>query len=73
MFFYERQKTIGHCHGHGKCLTKLAEGESSRVFLLTFDVHLPDTKGLSCPVQFTDAELVGFHELEQLWFDWIRS
>jgi hypothetical protein len=31
--------------------------------------HLPDTKGLSCPVQFTDAELEGFQEQEQLWFD----
>jgi hypothetical protein len=31
--------------------------------------HLPNTKGLSCPVQFTDAELEGFQEQEQLWFD----
>ncbi|PKX97902.1 uncharacterized protein P174DRAFT_426260 [Aspergillus novofumigatus IBT 16806] len=31
--------------------------------------HLPDTKGLSCPVQFTGAELEGFHEQEQRWFD----
>lgn len=31
--------------------------------------HLPDTKELPCPVRFTDAELDGFHEQEQLWFD----
>ncbi|GAQ07502.1 hypothetical protein ALT_4823 [Aspergillus lentulus] len=31
--------------------------------------HLPDTKGLPCPVRFTEAELDGFHEQEQLWFD----
>jgi len=31
--------------------------------------YLPDTKGFSCPVQFTDAELDGFRDQEQLWFD----
>lgn len=31
--------------------------------------HLPDTKGLLCPVQFTGSELDGFHEQEQLWFN----
>ncbi|KAI9042100.1 uncharacterized protein KD926_006224 [Aspergillus affinis] len=32
-------------------------------------VDRADTKGLSCPVQFAEAELDGFHEQEQLWFD----
>lgn len=31
--------------------------------------YLPDTKGVLCPVQFTDAEMDGFFEQEQLWFD----
>lgn len=31
--------------------------------------HLPDTKGVACPVQFTEAEMDGFFEQEQLWFD----
>lgn len=31
--------------------------------------HLPDTRGIACPVQFTDAELDGFAEQEQMWFD----
>lgn len=31
--------------------------------------HLPDTKGVSCPVQFTEAEMGGFFEQERLWFD----
>ncbi|KAE8151645.1 kinase-like domain-containing protein [Aspergillus avenaceus] len=31
--------------------------------------HLPDTKGLPCPVHFTEAELDGFAEQEQTWFD----
>ncbi|PLB49757.1 phosphotransferase enzyme family protein [Aspergillus steynii IBT 23096] len=31
--------------------------------------HLPNTEGVSCPVQFSDAEVDGFHEQEQLWFN----
>lgn len=31
--------------------------------------HLPDTKGIPCPVKFTATELDGFSEQEQLWFD----
>ncbi|KZF26474.1 kinase-like protein [Xylona heveae TC161] len=31
--------------------------------------HLPDTNGIPCPVQFTDAELDGFAEQEELWFN----
>ena len=31
--------------------------------------YLPDTKGLPCPVQFTEAEMNEFNEEEQLWFD----
>lgn len=31
--------------------------------------HLPGTKGILCPVKFTDAEIDGFSEQEQLWFD----
>ncbi|KAJ5594732.1 kinase-like protein [Penicillium hispanicum] len=31
--------------------------------------HLPDTRGIACPVEFTDAELDGFAEQEQMWFD----
>ncbi|KKK24370.1 hypothetical protein ARAM_000858 [Aspergillus rambellii] len=31
--------------------------------------HLPDTRGIECPVKFTDAELDGFTEQEQMWFD----
>lgn len=31
--------------------------------------HLPETAGKACPVQFTDAEMDGFSEQEQLWFD----
>ena len=30
--------------------------------------HLPDTNGIPCPVQFTEAELNGFLDQEQLWF-----
>lgn len=30
--------------------------------------HLPHTNGISCPIQFTDAELNGFFGREQLWF-----
>ncbi|RAL11096.1 phosphotransferase enzyme family protein [Aspergillus homomorphus CBS 101889] len=30
--------------------------------------HLPDTKGVSCPVHFTDTEVAEFGEQEQLWF-----
>ncbi|RHZ59237.1 hypothetical protein CDV55_106708 [Aspergillus turcosus] len=39
------------------------------VRMVEYWLHLPDTKGLLCPVQFTGAELDGFHEQEQLWFD----
>lgn len=31
--------------------------------------HLPETRGIECPVKFTDAELDGFVEQEQMWFD----
>lgn len=31
--------------------------------------HLPDAKEVPCLVQFTDAELDGFSEQEQLWLD----
>lgn len=31
--------------------------------------HLPDTKGILCPVKFTNTEIDGFSEQEQLWFD----
>lgn len=31
--------------------------------------HLPDTKGIPCPVHFTNAELDDFYEQEKLWFD----
>ncbi|KAL2217191.1 phosphotransferase enzyme family protein [Thermoascus aurantiacus ATCC 26904] len=30
--------------------------------------HLPDTKGIECPVQFTEAELNDFSNQEQVWF-----
>ena len=31
--------------------------------------QLPDTRGIDCPVEFTDAELDGFEEQEKMWFD----
>ncbi|CAG8935063.1 unnamed protein product [Penicillium salamii] len=31
--------------------------------------QLPDTKGISCPICFTDTELDEFSEQEKLWFD----
>ncbi|PKY05244.1 phosphotransferase enzyme family protein [Aspergillus campestris IBT 28561] len=39
------------------------------VRMIEYWPHLPGTQGLSCPVQFTPAELDGFHDQEQLWFD----
>ncbi|OJJ49034.1 hypothetical protein ASPZODRAFT_13771 [Penicilliopsis zonata CBS 506.65] len=30
--------------------------------------YLADTAGVSCPVQFPETEVDGFHEQEQLWF-----
>lgn len=30
--------------------------------------HLPDTKGIECPVQFTEAELNDISNQEQVWF-----
>ncbi|PWY91880.1 phosphotransferase enzyme family protein [Aspergillus sclerotioniger CBS 115572] len=30
--------------------------------------HLPETAGVSCPVEFSDSETSGFHEQEELWF-----
>lgn len=39
------------------------------VRMIDYWPHLPDTKGMSCPVRFTDAELNDFYEQEKLWFD----
>lgn len=43
--------------------------KGSLVRMIEYWPYLPDTKGVSCPVQFTDAEMDGFFEQEQLWFD----
>ncbi|KKK20164.1 hypothetical protein ARAM_007645 [Aspergillus rambellii] len=37
--------------------------------MINYWPYLPDTKGVSCPVQFTESEVTGFNEEEQLWFD----
>ncbi|KAB8206652.1 hypothetical protein BDV34DRAFT_212276 [Aspergillus parasiticus] len=38
------------------------------VRMIEYWPHLPDTRGIKCPVEFTDAELEGFAKQEQMWF-----
>ncbi|EAW23691.1 uncharacterized protein NFIA_032550 [Aspergillus fischeri NRRL 181] len=41
---------------------KLIILKGALVRMVEYWPHLPNAKGLSCPVQFNDAELDGFHE-----------